>query len=523
MPLNFSDREEDIIAPGGSFTGSRPPQIAAPKTPEKSDSLKDRFKANPMGMIGDVLGNFAAGARGDPLPTVERAERERKAELEERTLEQQQREFAFKQIEFVDRAFTGTADVMSKLDTNEKRTKYITGVVELLRRQGQEAAASALESLAPNPPDLEDVAGFSPFAQSLWAAGDQDRFYEYIADEDLRLEERNRGVILRGPDIREKAAAITGGENVDWNEFVKLNRQSDNPITPWDQRLAKHDPSLLQGIVRNIPQIGVEGTKFEIVHLLNPDGTVDSVDRNPETRELFDSDGNKVDRGDRPMIDNVSVQALNTENLTPSEAAELKDRQVNAALMIATTGDILGLLEQNPDINTWTGSLARFSENMLAEAKAISRSLGLSEEEQNLDVLDTGLYDWQALGIDNAVAQSAFVNLAYMTSLAFNQRVTDADFRNAMSQIGAANGNPATLAEVLTSNAIRIDRNFRIEHKQRLGEEFTGDLGIDPIKNFGQQQNTIDQEGDLADGPNGRVIEFRGGQWVDRQTGEPVR
>lgn len=124
---------------------------------------------------------------------------------------------------------------------------------------------------------------------------------------------------------------------------------------------------------------------------------------------------------------------------------------------------------------------SRLGESVREQAISLS-------EKGGFDLGDLGRFDFSAFGSDavkSAKLRSNVAALAYMVARSQNQRVTDADFQNAINQIGGGTGDPesfiATLNEVVQNAISDTDISFRT----RLGQpsNITSDLealGVDP-------------------------------------------
>lgn len=125
----------------------------------------------------------------------------------------------------------------------------------------------------------------------------------------------------------------------------------------------------------------------------------------------------------------------------------------NTANLIAYVDDIQEIITENPDANALGGTLARIGGNLMADVKSTARLLGGdAQKDANRILIDNvGEYRGQLkeMGIANARTQSAIIGLAYQAALQANQRVTDADFKAALKEIGASHSDPEVFSTIL--------------------------------------------------------------------------
>lgn len=165
------------------------------------------------------------------------------------------------------------------------------------------------------------------------------------------------------------------------------------------------------------------------------------------------------------------------------EMRDLRTQEVNTKKFIATTSDALKMLEENPDINTWTARASSLINNLQQEAKALARQTGVEFDASKLDP-SKHKETFDELGIQNPRMRSMVVSLAFQRALANNPggRISEPDFQSALREIGANASDPRALSATLRDVANRAARGFRIGYETRLDKPYEGDLGLSGIQ-----------------------------------------
>lgn len=261
--------------------------------------------------------------------------------------------------------------------------------------------------------------------------------------------------------------------------------------------LARDPQGLLETMRENIDpffsQSGIledSNKKREIVGLVTADG-VESL--------LFDGEGGFYDtRNNRreipagaTLIESASLNSANAQDLSNAAQDKLGESEISTRQYIATTGDMLSLLDQNEDINTAIAGAASLVEGFKQEATAIGRAVGIGFDEKQLDPA-TYDFDIDGLGTLNARTKSLITALAY-TRARINDpggRLSERDVQAAIREIGGNLSDPDAFRAVLLDVAQRADRDFRIRYSTLKGEEYAGDLGLQSLTP--QQSTNVD-------------------------------
>jgi hypothetical protein len=229
--------------------------------------------------------------------------------------------------------------------------------------------------------------------------------------------------------------------------------------------------------------------KGESINLRLPNGEVVSGIEDAQGNRLIRNDQGQLILAPRGAVE-VGIRGTPKETgLGQTEERKLRDLRVNAENFIATTGDAIEMLRENPDINTFVAGAAGVANSLQQEGKAIARAFGKDFDES---VLEPSNYagDFDDLGIQNNRMRSIITSLAFQAAAASGQTgrsVSDADVRRFIKEVGAGTSDPRAFARTLRDVAARTARRFRINYEVRRGEPFEGDLGVSDLPRFEPQ------------------------------------
>ena len=244
---------------------------------------------------------------------------------------------------------------------------------------------------------------------------------------------------------------------------------------------------------------GDEAPKLQIVQRAS-DGNIQTL-QTDERGNFYDLRGNPVnlDPSDRIIEGTTLTGGAEDLGLPKSEATELRNSEIATSQFIATANDALDMLEQTPDINTFTAKAAGIVNDLQQEAKSLASATGI---EFDTDLLDPSNHadTFDALGIQNRRMQSIITSLGYSRALANNPdgRISNADLNAAIREIGGSASDPRAFAEVLQDNIRRTVRGFEINYRIRSGNDYDGDLGV--VSSQPQEVTTQQQYDSLPSG-----------------------
>lgn len=243
---------------------------------------------------------------------------------------------------------------------------------------------------------------------------------------------------------------------------------------------------------------GVEGQvdpKLDLVHLIRAGTDLPiPVQLRTEGGGIQDLEGKKLELepGDR-LLESLSVSGGIEGVLGQTEARNLNDAQVATESFIATAGDALRLLQEEPGVNTITGRAVALLGDLRAEAKTFATIFGMQFDESQLNP-DTYNEQFGRLGINNARMRSLITSMAFQAASAAGSRgqsVSNRDIERFIDQVGGSAANPEAFAAVLRDEAERTARNFRINFRVRTLKEFEGELGLSGLPGVATPQ--VDQ------------------------------
>lgn len=263
--------------------------------------------------------------------------------------------------------------------------------------------------------------------------------------------------------------------------------QAEYTLSPGERRMRGTK------VIAEVPEAPVaeEQSTREFVQSVKPDGTMQSL--------MADRYGNFFDLQGRPVqvspsdriIEGTSLTGSQADvGLTNAEAEKMRDAEVGTKTFIATTGDAIRMLNEQPDINTFVAGAASLVNTVQQEGKAIARAIGANFDDS---VLDPASYssEFDSLGIQNERMRGLITSLAFQAAAASGQSgrdISNADVLRFVKEVGANSSDPRAFAATLRDVAQRTDRGFRINYETRLGSQYEGDTGLSSIPGFSDNQ-----------------------------------
>ena len=238
--------------------------------------------------------------------------------------------------------------------------------------------------------------------------------------------------------------------------------------------------------------IGLEdGPKgSDLVHLVRAgtDLTIPTLLGKDDKLRSFSGEEVTLQEGDR-LLESLTVSGAIEGVLGPNEVNNLRTAQISTENFIATAGDALRLIQEEPGAITLTGRAAALFGDLKAEAKTFAQIFGMKFDENQLNPDTYNAIFVDELGITNARMQSMITSLAFQAAAAAGQRnqsVSNRDIERFIRQVGGNARNPAAFVAVLRDEAERTARNFRTNFRVRTQKEFEGgDLGLSELPGGG--------------------------------------
>jgi len=256
--------------------------------------------------------------------------------------------------------------------------------------------------------------------------------------------------------------------------------------------------------------------KMDFMQRVMPDGSIQTVMTDPQGN-FFNLEGGSIQVGaNERLIEGTTLSGgMDDLGIGNAEARQMRDAEVATRSFMATALDALNLLNQEPDINTFTAAAAGTINNLQQEAKALARNVGVEFDESLLDPSKySGTFD--RLGIQNARMKSMVTSLAYTQALANNPdgRVSNADLTRAIEEVGGSAADPRAFAKTLMDVAQRTDRRFKIDYETRFKKPFDGDTGFSALSGFQGANATVTTQAEYDALPSGAIyledgVEYR--------------
>lgn len=180
--------------------------------------------------------------------------------------------------------------------------------------------------------------------------------------------------------------------------------------------------------------------------------------------------------------------------LTKKQGEELKESEIATKQAIATAGDILGKLAENPDLLSTASGVAQFVSGLGSEIRSAARIAGVDIPESVSNIAN---YEevFDALPVMNKVTRGLVFDLALSyaaaSGLGTGKALTDRDVARALERVGAGGFNTPLARVAAIKDVSRIlARNFGIRYETLTGKAYEGDLGLKGAKDYSEMSRT---------------------------------
>lgn len=210
----------------------------------------------------------------------------------------------------------------------------------------------------------------------------------------------------------------------------------------------------------------------------------------------------------RPVQTSEQGASEDISGLGDTEQRKLRDLEAGTRDYIATTRDAIKLLDENPDVNTFTARGASLINSLQQEATALGRQFGSDFDPDNLNPSNYK-DEYEDLGINSNRLRSMVQSLAYqLARTREGGRLSEPDIRSAIRTVGANSADPESLKQTMRDVAERTARRFRINYEVRTDKPFQGDLGLESIAPSPQSGPTRERAGEIeVDEETQRLLE----------------
>ena len=201
-------------------------------------------------------------------------------------------------------------------------------------------------------------------------------------------------------------------------------------------------------------------------------------------------------RRDDPEVDEMSREGFvvvtdgaaltQLEDMTTGDRDRLNRSAIGVRTYIATVGDAVAKLNEDPDVNTFVAAGASLFNDLRQEGRAFANAMG-TEFDDSVLRLENFEGTFRDLGVENRQMKSLLTTLAFQQAVASKGgegRVTNRDVERGFVSIGAASSDPIALAAVLKDTATRAARAHRIRFETITGTPFVGELGLGQLPRF---------------------------------------
>ena len=280
-------------------------------------------------------------------------------------------------------------------------------------------------------------------AQAGIASGADQRTIGLVQDRKKREVTRQQSVIDR---LQKRADSLTDQVSKNTRESLvdaREQAQQQNELGQFQRRLRA---AVDKGTIS--PERAEELNRAQLERTAFGDEELTTI--NTETGEVLTAKGQQSVEAARQKSEITRKQTvkkrLNEQKGTTAAMVRLANRVVEIS---EAAGD------QAASIQSISGAILRGFNSFTKQIGGIKNAV-LSDGSRVDFKADTYLQQldrFQGLASLSAVQKSNLVRLAYMVAKTQNDRVTDADFRNAIDQIGATSGDPVVLKFVLADVA----------------------------------------------------------------------
>lgn len=166
---------------------------------------------------------------------------------------------------------------------------------------------------------------------------------------------------------------------------------------------------------------------------------------------------------------------------------EIIKREESTDNLISYIDDIQKIIIDSPDANALGGTLAKVGGNLLADVRSVARTFTGEARKDAERILSDNVGDYRddlkKMGVENARMQSAIIGLAYQAALQVNQRVTDADFKAALKEVGGSHSDPEAFKAVISDYKGRAIKRYESSYKSR--KRMYPSMNMGEMRDFG--------------------------------------
>jgi hypothetical protein len=455
--------ERTQIGSPADLAASAPAPAAAPAQPKSAIA---QFKDNPIGAIGIILQEIAAGMKGTEGPV---------AFAEKQAIQRQGLQL---------RAQAATLDGLeSAIKTIPRLTpdqieRYVENFPDIegtgLKATVKAFADGELEGLDQTVAGLKADPFATMFMGSFDMTGKSPAEVQKIADEILDLKIKLQGKKIEETVLREgkveTAAAIDkskqklrsglGGAVIDVN--------TDEVVTPGAFRAIDN-----AGNPVTIPIRTAEELQNLTDRLASGELTAGSVQRTQQVEAI--PGGIRILLPDLPanLTAEQARQAGVNIDLRPQTIEGLLENRGDAIQLDATFTELQQSIDKNPGIVGTTGFFARMGNSIMAQLPLLAQLTGV-EFDPELAELEKYESTFERLGVESQRAKSATFGAAYALALAQRQRggrVAQQDIERALLQIGGTFGqDPEATIQTLQDIKVRTAEGFETRAEALLGK-----------------------------------------------------
>ena len=190
----------------------------------------------------------------------------------------------------------------------------------------------------------------------------------------------------------------------------------------------------------------------------------------------MDGDPITLDKDDKVATASVTGAFGDVTGLTEQQKDNLLQQEIASANFVRSTNNVIDLLNEQEDINTFVASIAGTADDLIQEGAAVFREMA-PDVSTSIESYK-GVFD--GLGVESSRFQSAIFGLALQyaaaSGLGSGRDLSERDVENAIRAIGSDRSDPAAIIAVLNDKKKEIIDRYRGAYFYATKEEYQGNL-----------------------------------------------
>ncbi len=474
--LGFGNEDEEDVLTSGDQAAQALGQLQADQQPS---GIRESFKNDPLGSLGTVFSDIAAGAQGKPSPSAG-------VRADKATLGQRQAEFAVERVVKGVKLLTDVLDVARETSPAERK-QFLTGVGGQVAEAFPEIKAILNDFTFEEADTFANLSVFPEVAQ-LFAA-DFDTGAQFVGDKD-KMDGLMGSLLNRdSAAITQRLQELTGGEEVTYREFLKLNKTAEGFVSPEFKTLMRFDPRVAEGLVSNIPTLYAEDSEQAEFKAANnraalqrraSGGTVDAGRFDISDQLRADINAMTPEKAEENLTagqfgrTEADVALERTEAIVP----RLQDQEIALRNFVRESNRVMKMISDDPGVATTARGLVTLGASAAANLDEVMSLFGTDDQDVTQEFRggvtaeqlgDSGFrsrFESAFPGLAGASAElaSATFNLVYQRLALRGERarsISDRDLALNTQNLGANLDDPRQVIASLKEAIVQVTGDFQ--------------------------------------------------------------